>query len=543
MWRPSSRDPRSEAPKPLFFNLQSSIFISSDFALRRILPAALALLCVVQLAGWVPHYLTWPWWTDHDVFAGAAIAWDAGIPPYEGYRLNNFPGTIYLFWILGKVFGWGRTAPLYAVDAAVLLSLGVLLVAWSRRTAGHALPGIAAYALFLSYYLELDYSLAAQRDWHGPFCLLAAILVLQLWPGRGGWIAAGLAAAIGLSIRPQTILLFPAVTLAVLQQVRTPGRALRDAAGPLAVLATAMIAGLTALALPLLADGLLDDFLASLATLAPGAGYSELSIGTLAQRTLRSLSSSKLLLVPMAIALLWAGARPELRRAAAVYGVAYLGALAYGPLSPIAHAYLMHAPTLFWSILCGVFVAMALDRERWSPTVALTLVLLVLGSGLVLRPRFFDLGRSSRALGILQGTAEARRRAPLGYTAASLNATSFTAPYEWADYYDTLAYLRDLPGTTRVGNALYGLPALVGPSGRVSLFPAESIAPMTVIGLDIEDEFVRAAGREVDGVVVWNPAEVESAYTPLPALFDTVRRHYVPERQFGTIEIWRRRGE
>ena len=29
----------------------------------------------------------------------------------------NFPGQIYHFWALGKVFGWGRTVPLYAVKA------------------------------------------------------------------------------------------------------------------------------------------------------------------------------------------------------------------------------------------------------------------------------------------------------------------------------------------------------------------------------------------------------------------------------------------
>src|SRR5579883_1231760 len=68
-------------------------------------------LCVLQLATWIPHFLTWPWIADHDVFATLALAWDSGVLPYRDLAGNNFPGTIYLFWVLGKLFGWGRTFP------------------------------------------------------------------------------------------------------------------------------------------------------------------------------------------------------------------------------------------------------------------------------------------------------------------------------------------------------------------------------------------------------------------------------------------------
>lgn len=38
----------------------------------------LGLICLLQLITWIPHYLTWPLWADHDVFATLARGWDAG---------------------------------------------------------------------------------------------------------------------------------------------------------------------------------------------------------------------------------------------------------------------------------------------------------------------------------------------------------------------------------------------------------------------------------------------------------------------------------
>src|SRR5205823_4008880 len=45
------------------------------------LSAILLIICGVQLATWLPHYLTWPYWADHDVFATIARAWDRGFLP------------------------------------------------------------------------------------------------------------------------------------------------------------------------------------------------------------------------------------------------------------------------------------------------------------------------------------------------------------------------------------------------------------------------------------------------------------------------------
>ena len=77
-------------------------------------------LAALEYALWLPQYLTWPWWADHDVFATMALGWDAGLRPYRDLIGNNFPGTIYMFWIVGKLCGWGNTSAFNAFDALLL---------------------------------------------------------------------------------------------------------------------------------------------------------------------------------------------------------------------------------------------------------------------------------------------------------------------------------------------------------------------------------------------------------------------------------------
>lgn len=81
----------------------------ADFAISRGLTILIVAFCLAFLATWLPHYLLWPWSRDADTFATLAQSWDAGIRPYRDIRGYNFPGAIYLSWLLGKSFGWGRT--------------------------------------------------------------------------------------------------------------------------------------------------------------------------------------------------------------------------------------------------------------------------------------------------------------------------------------------------------------------------------------------------------------------------------------------------
>ena len=56
---------------------------AAAWLLRGPVTVALLGLCAVQLATWVPHYLTWPWFADHDVFATLArVVWTRAIGRY-----------------------------------------------------------------------------------------------------------------------------------------------------------------------------------------------------------------------------------------------------------------------------------------------------------------------------------------------------------------------------------------------------------------------------------------------------------------------------
>ena len=183
--------------------------------LRGPLTALVVGLCAFQLAAWIPHLLTWPFFVDHDVFSTLAFGWDSGLRPYHDLRENNFPGTIYLFWAVGKVFGWGRTAPVFAADSAFVVAFGEAMLLWSRRRFGRFLPGAIGYASFLSYYLSLDYRNVIQKDWHGPFFMMLGLMITDGWPTRGGRIASAFCAAAAFVIRPQVVLLAPALAFRI----------------------------------------------------------------------------------------------------------------------------------------------------------------------------------------------------------------------------------------------------------------------------------------------------------------------------------------
>ena len=236
------------------------------------------LYSLTVLVFWIPHYLTWPWWPDLDLFAYLALAWDSGLAPYRDVYSFNFPGQMYLFWILGKAFGWGLTLPIYAADVTMLLVLGVLMIGWSRRLFRTFLPGLLGYLAFLSHYLNVGLEQVAQRDWHMAFFVVSGLLMIQIWPGRWGRILSGLSLALGLAYRPYVILFLPP---AILEVVSDPGPdpsnapTARDRIRALAEWVIALI-GFSVLAYsPLILQGLFDDFLRDLAFVRPGGSYSD----------------------------------------------------------------------------------------------------------------------------------------------------------------------------------------------------------------------------------------------------------------------------
>ena len=153
----------------------------SRILVRWVLTPLVALWCAFLVLTWLPSYLTWPWQNDSEHFAMLAQLWDAGKLPYRDMFSTQFPGEIYIHYLLGKAFGWGNTAAYYAFDAALVIVFGILLVAWGRRRNGALLPGLIGFSTFLLYYVSQNTLVAGERDWHAAFLMLFCLLL----PGSG----------------------------------------------------------------------------------------------------------------------------------------------------------------------------------------------------------------------------------------------------------------------------------------------------------------------------------------------------------------------
>jgi hypothetical protein len=504
------------------------------------LSLVLGLVCLVLLTLWIPHYLTWPYWADHDVFANVARAWDRGVLPYRDVRLNNFPGTVYLFYVLGKLGGWGRPWAFYACDAALVVSLTILLPIWSRRTLGWFLPGLVGSLSFLRSYLSLDYCMTAQRDWQGPVCSVLGLLIVQAWPGRTGRIVSAFLAACAFSIRPQTVLLWPALVLAVMASGEPVDLRSRLRRG-LAWLAFLVVFSAVVF-LPLMVNGIFGEFLRSLRLVAYGSKYNQVGWESVGLLWLFQPRLSQWLLFAIAIGWLIRSSDSPHRSLAMSWLLAMAGVSLYKPLSPIPHPYLGIPLVLVGSVVLALLAGLIVLSREISPRLRALGVagLLVLGSSSTLPDRC-QVWPSLRAFSVLRSGVEPEV-APPGYRAGTVRSAAF---YPWSDYRATLLYLRNRTRpTTRVANVLKGVPAIASEIDRPSAFPAESITWLLMVNRDDEASFVESLEKSPDSVVVWAPGEVG----PVPGfrvdrLEATIRRLYEFETRFGVIEVWRRRGD
>jgi hypothetical protein len=515
---------------------------------ERLLQAPLTGLVIgmiaVQLATWVPHYLNWPWFADHDVYATLALGWSAGMLPYRDLIENNFPGTMYLFWLLGKAFGWGKTVPFYAADASFVVLLGAVMLAWSWRRFGRALPGAIGYATFLTYYLGLDYTRVAQRDWQGPFFVMLGLLVADGWPGRASRVVSALAAAIAFAFRPQVVLFFPALALAVAQGAegeKSPSRTARAV-----LLWGLLLAGFLVLAFaPIVAAGIGGDFLRAVRLTCYGSRYNQVGLRSFSIQMLLQFLHLEFVIVPAALVLLVSRADAATRGAVRVGLTALLGAWLYKPLSPVPYPYLTHPMMLVWSINVALLIVLILRLGDGSARVRLVAVVLAIGLGVRVRPENCSVQATLRAVNDLPRGAQPAR-VPPGYPEISLD--PYAQMYPWKDYRAVIDYLRMETGPNdRVANLLRGVPALTGPSGRLPALPANSLAWLNVRP-DDEPGFRKALEESDDAVVVWAPGETdENEHFRLTdvvrRLAPVVRRHYYPVARFGVIEVWRRKSE
>jgi len=511
-------------------------------------PLALAVLslCLFQLAAWIPHFLTWPFFVDHDVFATLALGWDSGLHPYRDMRANNFPGTIYLFWAAGKVFGWGRTAPIFALDSAFVIAFGAAMLLWSRRRLGRFLPGAVGYASFLSYYLSLDFRDVFQRDWHGPLLMMLGLMIVDGWPARSSRVVAAVCAAAAFAIRPQVVLLAPALIFLVARgndRARRTPREVALAAARWAALAACFAA---ALFLPIWLDGTWTDFLNCVRRTAYGGPYNQFTPLRMFRVMMLQCMDLHLIIIPISIILVGVGLGPASKATIAPWLIALAGAWSYKPLSPVPWPYLAHPYHIVLSMNVAILVHLLCEADMARPSVRLCAILLaMLASGVVARPKSCSVGDARRALVALR-RGSMPEEPPPGYIEAGADVGQ--ASYPWRNYRDVLGYLKSqtLP-RMRVANLLRICPALTGPAARLPALPAESLAWL-VVAPDDEADFIAAvenAGE--DTLVVWAPSEehLDDRYRLASAvrhIAPVVRRHYEPVARFGKIEVWLRKG-
>jgi hypothetical protein len=498
-------------------------------------PAAVVLwgVALLHLECWSLSYLGWPWSPDHDVFATLARSWDAGVLPYRDMEANNPPATIYLYWVLGKLFGWGRTTPFFAFDAALTASLGVIMLAWSRRRFRSSLPAAVGYLWFLRYYLGLDYSMTGQRDWHASLAAAAAMMVADAWSGhRGRWVSAFLA-ALAVAVRPQALLLAPAfvaVANAKCQSLRTPQAEVGRAAFQWGLIFTGVLA---LMFFPLMATGILGDFVHDFHRAAYSGLRAAWTIQDLVERSLNALWRWEFLAVLISAFVLTCHAESYARRSIAAWIAAQLATILYKAISPQQHNYLDIPQFLFMAISLSVVLGTILQTREVPAAFRLAVVFLSLGvNG---HASLYTIQPHGNMQWSFASFDEMRRgREPLVYP------NGYSGEYSLKDYQALIEYLSIKDPNVTLANALAYPLALTGPTARLSAFPAESLAWLMLVRPDDESAFVEKLEQTPNSMVVWIPAEFERPLAPFDRLEQAIRKLYELDARVGPFEIWRR---
>jgi hypothetical protein len=431
------------------------------------------------------------------------------------------------------------------------------LILWSRRRYGRVLPGLIGLNIFLTYYLSQDNAVAGQRDWHGAFFATAGFFALDLLSGRAGRIVSGLAVGAALSIRPQFILVVPGMLLALGIASRGAGEHIRPGRTILAWAEWGIAAGLMFLVafLPLMADGLLPDFIRCIRSISYGAGLTP-SVGLRASRFARNLVDRPEL--PFTLLALMAVTRRGLGTGWGETGtivLLQLSMLGFAVLSPINHAYYQIPVTAYFAIVCAHFSGLLLLGRPATATATACLILLigltagVLPTHIIFKPTIIHRSEPATAGGLEVVASEKsswpriamryylRGRSP---TLVNYGRHETIDRYPWEDYRATIEYLRrSTTPETPVANLLLDCnTAVTGAIPRISPLPCDSVGLCSFPSLIQGD--LDALRSTVGCVVVWDPGLSEGRWTELAPLFDVVRERYHPEARFGNIEVWRR---
>lgn len=502
---------------------------------------ALTVWCLYLLATWIPHYLTWPWHSDHEHFAMVAQFWDAGQRPYRDVFTFQFPGEIYIFWMLGRISGWGNSITFYAFDSALVGAFGVVLALWSRRVFGRALPGLIGFTAFLHYYLGLDYRYAGQRDWHAAFFLMLGLLALDLVTGRAGRIVSALAFGLGLIFRPQALILAPAMVLAMDCAIRPAGGSWRLTLGGCLEWSGVVVLTVIVGFLPLATNGLLASFLGCLHS----AGSSDycrlhgLNFGTFVSNLPRLMGIWVAPALVFALIPLWD--RTWMRRgwviAAAVVGVSLIKAI-----SPWNHLYYEIPQAAALAVALASLGGLILQSPSPPQTRLVQLGLLFLFAAPTV-PRYALMSSESTDFRAdYYGSVDAFGHFVSGRPLTKIPPGFHDRPlYSWEEIHDTVDHLREATTpTTPIANLLFDSQTAI-----TSAVPRPSAMAIDNNILPFFPDKMRGVIWSLENtdpcIVVWNPREPLWIFASFNSLQRVIQSHFQMEARFGSIEVWKRR--
>ncbi|UCG60549.1 MAG: hypothetical protein JSV52_09450 [Candidatus Zixiibacteriota bacterium] len=162
--------------------------------------------------------LSWRYVLDSPIMVYAGFLLDHGYIPYRDFFDMNVPGTYFIMWFMGQVFGWGDTA----FRASDLICLGIISAStffWMRRFGLFA--AIAASIAFPLWYLGYGSHFSMQREYLALVPLALLLVVATVPTGLGPvlrFILSGILTAAVVLIKPQFFLLaLPVVIVLILE--------------------------------------------------------------------------------------------------------------------------------------------------------------------------------------------------------------------------------------------------------------------------------------------------------------------------------------
>jgi len=506
------------------------------------------ILCIIMALWfllWAPHYLYWPWWMDLEHFSVSAHAWDQGIKPYRDLIDFNFPGPIYIMWMLGKLFGWDHPMAANFLDVMVCVGLSCLTIRWSKRVFDSSTAGLIGCFLMARYYMSLDASRVMQRDWYVIALGIGMLMVTQITTLRNKNLFTGFILAVAFVIRPYAILLLPPLIVSIL--LENWGQRLKIEIALKQVVLSGLVSSMV-LWSPLVFHGIADDFFREIFRELMYGNYDpegrEAFHWTVYNQIATKVVFSAFCTVVPTLYLL-RNDRCKLRLILP-WVVMFVSMVFYKPLCPVMHAYTEIPLEMVAGLMLGIFWGVFENYQGVSYRFKVSLIGFWTWFFLPAFPEMLSVSSSREAL-VSMVSSKGLEKSPPGWAGHLKDRNNIPRSYFWQDYQSALEFIgEETSSDVRIVNFIrkQPFPTFNGPTGRLTLWPCgEGIQWLRWVHPELELEFANALKSQVPSIVIWNDREEMSKVAiKYPLIDQLIRREYEPVARFGQIDIWKRRG-